>query len=110
MHIMLGELLDHLLPAALRVALGIPPVAGAGSDVSERTSDSEEEEGVCNGYRCQPGDRENNSESFQGNMGGRKPLEYGSKVGDGNMMNASCGWRQQNALVVGGWFDKVWRV
>jgi hypothetical protein len=38
-----GESLSHTLPAAFRVALGLPAVA-ASSDVSGGLSDSEEEE------------------------------------------------------------------
>ena len=44
MHIMPGESLAHIFPAALRVALGLPAVA-AGSDASGGSSDSEGEEG-----------------------------------------------------------------
>jgi len=43
MHAMPGESLAHLLPAALRVSLGLPAVA-AGSDASGASSDSEDEE------------------------------------------------------------------
>jgi len=44
MHVMPGESLAHILPAALRVALGLPAVA-AGSDAFGSLSDSEDEEG-----------------------------------------------------------------
>ena len=110
MHVMPGESLAHLLPAVLRVALGLPPVAGGSSDASEGSSDSEEEDGRS-GYRPRQRDREENAgEDSQGDMSGKKPLEYDSKAGDGNMTNASRGWGQPNALVVSGGCDKVLRV
>lgn len=105
-----AESLGHLLPPALRVALGRPPMAGGSSDVSEGTSDSKEE-GAQSGYRRRRGDSQHQGEEyFQGDGSERRSLEYDSKAGDSNMTNASCGWDQPNALVMSEGCDKVLRV
>ena len=120
MHVMPGESLAHLLPAALRVSLGLPAVA-TGSDASGASSDSEEDEVAVgeagqSGYRRrrgdshrQQGEEEGASGDFQ-DGGERKPLGYDGKQEEGNMTNASRGWGQPNALVVSGGCDKVLRV
>jgi hypothetical protein len=90
-----GESLAHLLPAAFRVALGLPPVA-AGSDASGGSSHSEEDGEVDDGdggqgrYRCLGGNSHQEQgreralvgifraiwarESRWGMMGGRKKV------------------------------------
>lgn len=116
MHVMPGESLAHLLPAALRVALGLRAVPGGVSgDASEGSSDSEGEWGGQGRYRRRRGDsqrreEENVAVDLSGDGGERRPLGYDAKAADGNMTNASRGWGQPNALVVSGGCDKVLRV
>ncbi|KIM39511.1 hypothetical protein M413DRAFT_447003 [Hebeloma cylindrosporum] len=133
MHVMPGQSLAHLLPPALRVALGLPAVPGGGAlgdDGSEGSSGSEEEEQEVEEAEDEdfPGYRRRRRRSRQDSSRRRRqeaPLsaagvgydaaeDAGKKGGDdddgSNMTNASRGWGQPNALVVSGGCDKVLRV
>jgi hypothetical protein len=65
MHVMPGESLAHLLPAAFRVALELPAVA-AGSDASGGSRDSEEDGEVGDGGQGRYRRRGGNSHRQQG--------------------------------------------
>jgi len=116
MHVMPGESLAHLLPVALRVALGLPQVAEAEtSSGSEGTSESEDDDGQARRHRRRRRNHHHEgevdtAEDFQGELGERKPLEYEGQMTGANMTNASRGWGQPNALVLSGGCDKVLRV
>jgi hypothetical protein len=107
MHVMPGDSLAHLLPAAFRVALGLPAVA-AGSDASGGSSDSEEEgEDGRNGYRRRRGDshrqrgeEEGASGDFAGDMGESKPLGYDGRKEEGTHQEIlfPSAWGKWNVL------------
>ncbi|KAF8959617.1 WD40-repeat-containing domain protein [Flammula alnicola] len=112
-HVMPSESLEHLIPPAMQIALGLDPVES--SDSSHETESSSE--GVFDEDAADRADlqREKKKKQEKEYYNYHHLSEEDEEEMDGpdkplNMCNSSQGWGQPNPLIVSGGCDKVVRV